>query len=121
MDGFPHHFAGEDGRVLVVEAPELLDHHTADHLRAQIIATVPDRDSAAVIIDMSGCRGLTSIGVTALLQTQEFCRDQSAACWLIGVTREVERVFAVLRLSHRFPAAEDQESALAQIEADAVG
>jgi anti-anti-sigma factor len=104
---------GPDGQVLVVQSPPNLTHETGDAVRACVEARLPPRDDAALILDMSNVRLISSIGIAALLQIDEHCRLAGAPFRLAGLPAHQVELLGMLRLEHKFPRDETIDDALA--------
>lgn len=102
MTNISHHFAGTDGEVLVVQAPGELTHDSGEHLRRLVARHLPNRDRSACVLDMTHVGLISSIGITALLQIQEFCTDRSAPILLAGLPDRQRQFLRMLKLEQRF-------------------
>ncbi len=111
-DAIETNLAGEAGAVLVVRLPPDLNHLTADKVRACVEARLPEHDEAGVVLDASSLTLITSIGVAALLQVQEFTRNRGVRLCLAGLTGEAMHFLEMLRLEDRFERCQDVESGL---------
>lgn len=116
MSGYEPYQAGAEGNVLVVVAPATLTQEGADDLRASIARDLPAVPGAAVVIDLSGTGMITSLGIAALLQAQEFCRDRGAGFILAGLTQANRKFLTMLRLEQRFDQADTPEDAIRLVE-----
>ncbi|MEM9083479.1 MAG: STAS domain-containing protein [Planctomycetota bacterium] len=112
MPNFPYTLAGPDEQILVLECPPFLDHASADELRAEAIRLLPDRDGAGLVLDMSGCHLVTSIGIAALLQIDEFCSDRSAPFCLTNIEQPIDELLGMLNLTRKFTICSDREEAV---------
>lgn len=117
MDDFSHRLAGPDGAVLIVALPPSVNHITAESIRQGVSRLVPNRDDAAVILDCAGVSLITSIGITALLQIQERCRDAGAPMALASLTEPIRRMLVMLKLDRQFEMAHSVDDALTKFEA----
>lgn len=115
MPTFPHQFAGPDDAVLVVYLPLSLNHETADPLREDVHALLPNRDDAGLVLDCSGVSLITSIGIAALLQIDEHCRDHRAPMILAALTPPIRRMLEILKLGAKFATADDLEEAVRRV------
>lgn len=115
----PHRLGGQDGEVLIVDIPGELTHKSADDLRQTVARRLPNRDGAGVVIDMSGVQLITSIGIAALLQVQEICRDRDARMLLAGLSDRLRAFLKMLKLDRRFESAGSVDDALAALAAGA--
>ena len=103
---------GPDGRVLVVKPPKNLTHETAEAVRTCVEARLPARDDAALVLDMSDVRLISSIGIAALLQIDEHCRVAGAPFLLASLSDHQIELLEMLRLDHKFPRHPTVEEAL---------
>lgn len=110
-------FHPADDAVLVIEAPREIAHESADTLRVTVERHVPDRDDAALVLDLSAVRMISSIGVAALLQIREFCRDRKVPFVLAGLPAEQQRFLEMLRLGDKFTLAPDVDEAVSTLRA----
>lgn len=118
MTTFPHHLAGPDDAILVVTLPLALNHDTAEPLREDVRTLLPNRDDAGLILDCSGVSLITSIGIAALLQIDEQCRDHGAPMILAAVTAPIRRMLEILKLGGKFIITDDLDEAIAAIVSD---
>lgn len=112
MPHFPHILTGPDQLVLVLQCPPFLDHASADELRAEAIRLLPDRDGAGLVLDMAGCNLVTSIGIAALLQIDEFCTDRAARFCLTNIEQPIDSLLNMLNLTQKFTIYTDREQAV---------
>lgn len=108
--------AGRDDAVLVVRIPGDLTHDRATPVRIAVERGLPNRDGAAVVLDMSRVRLVTSLGVAALLQIQEFCADRRAPLRLVGLSERLVSFLGMLGLTTKFASCATLDDALAQLE-----
>lgn len=116
MSGFPHRYDGSSEAILVLEAPQALNHTTADEFRRETARLLPNRDDAGLVVDAAEITMITSIGIAALLQVQEHCRIAGAPMVLAAPSDVVRRMFALVRLERQFPTAPTVDEAVAMIE-----
>lgn len=95
-------FEGADSNILVVELPIELTHVNSENLRGEVRSRMPDHDRAAVVLDLGGCRLITSIGVAALLQIREACVDANSTLLLAALNSELAEFFQMLKLFDLF-------------------
>lgn len=107
--------AGPLNQVLVVRAPEALDHAIAEPLRRVVVDALPDCDDAAVVLDLTRVELITSIGIAALLEIREFCTDRSARLVLAGLREEPRSMLRLLRLEAKFAYAAHVDDAVASV------
>lgn len=117
MADIAHQLAGRDGAVLVVRIPGELNHETAEPLRDLVQRRLPNRDGAGLVLDFADVLLISSIGVAALLQVHEFCRDREATMVLAAVSRRQLDFFKMLTIERKFQRAGDVASAVAMVEA----
>jgi anti-anti-sigma factor len=110
-----HRLTGRDGSVLVVAVPRELNHESAEPLRAAVLRALPNRDGAAVVLDLSDVALVTSIGIAALLQVQEFCRDRAAGLILAHIPPRQLAFLKMLKLDRKFEVAATVEDAVGQL------
>lgn len=115
MPTFPHQLAGPDDSILVVYLPLALNHETADPLREDVRALLPNRDDAGLVLDCSGVSLITSIGIAALLQIEEHCRDRRAPMILAALTPPIQRMLEILKLGSKFRTNPSVEDAVATL------
>lgn len=108
---------GRDGAVLVVRLPERLTHDTSSSVRMAVERSLPNRDGAGLVLDMSDVALLTSLGVATLLQIQEFCRDRGAPMRVAGLSTRLLAFFEMLGLEDNFELAAGVEEAVAELSA----
>lgn len=109
-----HEHGGPDGSVLVVHLPPDLNHETVEPLRALVARYLPNRDGAGVVLDLGQVRLITSIGVAALLQIDEFCRDRGASLVLAAASSVQQGFLRMLKLERKFIQAATVEDAIRQ-------
>lgn len=107
-----HRFAGRDGEALVVEAPPELTHGSGETLLRLVERHLPNRDHARCVLDMSRVGLISSIGITSLLQVQEYCADRGAALVLAALPDRQRQFLRMLKLEERFSFAESVDAAL---------
>lgn len=112
MEEFAHRFAGPDGGTLVFSLPQSVNHISADPIRQAVSRLLPNRDDAALILDCADVTLITSIGITALLQIQERCRDAGAPMALAAMTSPIRRMLTMLKLDQQFNLAPTVDDAL---------
>ncbi len=103
--------------MLVVRVPRDLNHEWADPLRLCVARNVPDRDGAGVVLDMSSVEMISSIGIAALLQVQEMCKDRQARLLLAGMPQAQARLLSMLKLDRRFSQSPTVDDAVAVLDA----
>lgn len=108
--------AGEAGAILVVRLPADLNHVSADMVRACVEARLPEHDEAGLVLDASSVELITSVGVAALLQVQDFADRRGVRLCMTGLREEPQRFLVMLRLEDRFPACDDEEAGVRYIE-----
>jgi anti-anti-sigma factor len=113
----PHRLGGQDGEVLIVSVPGELTHDSADDLRQTVARRLPNRDGAGAVIDLTGVQLITSIGIAALLQVQEFCRDRDARVLLAGLSDRLRGFLRMLKLDRKFELADSVDDAIAALAA----
>lgn len=106
---------GRDETVLIVRAPRELGHEAADELRLTVARHLPNRDGAGVVLDMADVVLISSIGIAALLQTQELCEDREAAMVIANMPAEQMGLLEMLRLDRKFTMFDSVEDACAAI------
>jgi anti-anti-sigma factor len=106
---------GRDETVLIVRAPRELGHEEADELRLTVARHLPNRDGAAVVLDMADVVLISSIGIAALLQTQELCEDREASMVIANMPAEQMGLLTMLRLDRKFTMFESVEDACAAL------
>lgn len=116
MEDIAFEIVGDRAHLLIVAAPPQLAHETADPLRLTVARRLPDVDAAAVILDMTGVQMISSIGVAALLQLQEFCRDRRAGFVLANLPQRQQEFLTMLHLSDRFIQTRSQAQAIELLE-----
>lgn len=110
-----HQFGGSDGAILIVRLPQDLNHETVEPLRGCVARSLPNRDGAGVVLDMSAVEMISSIGIAALLQVQELCRDRGAGVVLAQVPERQLAFLRMLKLDRKFgfaPTVDDAVDAL---------
>lgn len=112
MSLISHRLSGRDQAILIVEAPPELHHDCAEPLRATVTRHLPNRDDAALILDMSSVVLVSSIGVATLLQIHEFCHDRGAALIIAGAPTRHVNFLRMLKLDRKFEFADSVEDAM---------
>ncbi len=107
--------SGPSGAVLVVRVPAALDHESAGPLRSVVERETPNRDGAGVVLDLADCRLITSIGIAALLQVEELAIGMGGGMCLAGMSEDLRRFLAMLRLDQRFSAEATVEEAVDRV------
>lgn len=108
---------GDAECVLVVRVPRELNHESAEPLRSVLMRMLPNRDDAAAVLDLSAVVLVSSIGIAALLQVQEFCKDRGARLILASIPARQLAFFKMLKLDGKFQIARDVNEAIARIDA----
>ncbi len=103
--------------MLVVRVPRDLNHEWADPLRLCVARNVPDRDGSGVVLDMADVEMISSIGIAALLQVQELCKDRQARLMLAGLPPAQSRLLTMLKLDRRFAQSASVEEAVVALDA----
>jgi anti-anti-sigma factor len=116
LDHLAHHLAGRDAAILVVTLPPDLNHESAEPVRDLVHRHLPNREGAAVVIDFAAVEMVSSIGVAALLQIQEFCRDHDARLVLAALSRRQLDFFRMLTLDRKFALARSLGDAVAELD-----
>lgn len=111
----------DDDAIFIIESPREIAHESADELRLTVERRLPDRDDAALVLDVSGVRLISSIGVAALLQIREFCRDRGAPLVLSGLPAGQREFLEMLQLGDKFDLADDFERAVDKLRGRSIG
>lgn len=111
-----HTLVGRDQSVLVVRLPRELNHETAEPLRTIVSRALPNHEGAGVVLDLADVALVTSIGIAALLQVQEFCRDRGAGLILAGLPARQLAFLRMLKLDRKFEVAATVEDAVARLD-----
>jgi anti-anti-sigma factor len=110
-----HTLAGPDDLVLVVTSPRELGHEAADALRDCVVRNLPNRDGAGAVLDMQNVSMISSIGIAALLQIAEACKDRQARLFLAALSDRQLAFLKMLRLDRKFTFAPSLDDAIAGI------
>ena len=106
---------GPDDAILLVRVPRLLTHESVEPLRDVVAHRLPNRDRAGVVLDMGEVELISSIGIAALLQVFEHCRDRGAAIRIAALpTRQLE-FLRMLKIDTKFRYEPTVESAVAAL------
>lgn len=97
---------------MLVRLPVDLNHDTAEPLRRTVIDHWPDRDDAALVLDFASTTLITSIGIAAILQVEEFCKDRAAPMAMAAVSPSIASFLKMLRLDRRFTQEPTAEAAI---------
>ncbi|HVZ93737.1 MAG TPA: STAS domain-containing protein [Phycisphaerales bacterium] len=97
-----HELGGPDGCVLIVRLPPDLNHETAETVRSLVQSRLPNRDGAGVVLDARDLRFISSIGIAALLEIEEFCRDRGCPMIVGALPASQESFLKMLKLHDRF-------------------
>lgn len=116
MADLPIRLAGRDEHVLIVQVPRALNHETADPLRLCVARGLPNVDRAAAVLDMAGVEMISSIGIAALLQVLEVCKDRGAKALLAALPSSQVKFLTMLRLDRKFTVVESVDAAIAQLD-----
>lgn len=92
---------GDAGGMLVVKCPSELTHEWAEPLVERVTAALPP-DAYALILDCDDVVMLSSVGIAALLELDELCRDRTVAMRIAGLTGMPRQLLTMLKLEHRF-------------------
>lgn len=114
MPEIHHILRGPNDTILVVEVPRELNHDSAEPLRAAVQRSLPNCDGAAVVLDMTRVALISSIGIAALLQVQEFCRDRGVTLTLAAVPARQMGFLQMLKLDRKFAVAGNVDEAIAR-------
>lgn len=110
-----HQLAGPDGAALVVRVPRELSHDSAEPLRSTVMRHLPNREGAGLVLDMADVGLISSIGIAALLQVQEFCRDRRAPCILASLPARQIAFLRMLKLDRKFDLSPDVEAGVTRV------
>jgi anti-anti-sigma factor len=110
-----HKLGGPDQSLVLVRVPRELNHESAEPLRSAVMRALPNRDGAGVILDMEEVAMVSSIGVAALLQVQEFCRDRQAGLVLACVPQRQMAFLKMLKLDRKFAIESTMDAAVARL------
>lgn len=113
FEDVPYNFAGPDQSVLLIRVPRLLTHETVEPLRDTVALRLPKRDDAAVILDMAEVELISSIGIAAMLQVVEFCRDRGAPIRFASLPDRQRDFLRMLKIDTKFQLEPTVEDALA--------
>ncbi len=108
---------GPDDAILLVRVPRLLTHESAEPLRDAVVQGLPKRDGAGVLLDMADVELISSIGVAALLQVFEHCRDQAAVVIIAGLPARQRDFLRMLKIDAKFRFAPTIEDAITELTA----
>lgn len=117
MPDISHSLAGRDDAVLLVRVPAELNHESAEALRMCVVRSMPNRDGAGVVLDFEVVSLVSSIGIAALLQILEFCRDRGAGLVLASVPARQAGFLKMLKLDGKFEMAPTVDEAVARVSA----
>lgn len=115
MQDITHRLAGPDEQVLVVSVPRELGHEAADALRDCVVRNLPNRDGAGAVLDMQNVAMISSIGIAALLQIAEACKDRQAGLVLAALSDRQMGFLKMLRLDRKFTFAPLLDDAVASL------
>ncbi len=76
---------------------------------------LPNRDGVGVVLDLADVALVTSIGIAALLQVQEYCRDRSAGLVLASVPQRQMAFLKMLKLDRKFVVEATTDAAVARL------
>jgi len=107
-----HRIDGPNARALVLTVPAVLNHQNADALREHAERWLPNLDAAAAILDFASVTLISTIGIAALLQIEEFCRQRDAAFALAALPPRQRSLLTMLSLGDRFRVFTTVEDAL---------
>lgn len=99
----------------MVTMPPALDHDSAGVLLDTIHAHLPNRDDAALVLDMAEIEMISSIGIAALLQVRELCLDRGTGLRLASVPDRQLEFLKLLRLDRSFEVTPSVADAIAQL------
>lgn len=119
MSDVMHQLRGVDGAVLVVRVPSELNHEWAEPLRGCVMRHLPNREGAGVVLDFADVKLISSIGIAALLQVQEHCRDHEAKLVLASVPARQLAFFKMLKLERKFGFAPSVDEAVRLADSEA--
>lgn len=102
MQDISYSLTGPEEQVLLVVAPRELGHEVADALRDAVVRHLPNRDGAGVVLDMQSVAMISSIGIAALLQIAEACKDRQAKLVLAALSDRQLGFLKMLRLDRKF-------------------
>ena len=97
-----HRIDGPDGRALVLQVPSVLNHENADSLLESAERWLPNRDDASAILDFASVTLISTIGIAALLQIEDLCRQRGASFALAAVPSRHLALLKMLHLGDRF-------------------
>lgn len=102
--------------MLVVEVPRALNHDTAQGLTELVKRRLPAVDGVGLVLDMTVTELVSSIGITALLESEEAAQAVGGRMVLSGVNGELSAFLRMLGLSKRFSTAATVEEGVALLE-----
>lgn len=108
--------AGQARLVLVLQLPPKVVDETSDAIREEVSARLPNCEGAGVVLDCREVELINSIGITCLLQVQDYCRRHRARLVLAAIPPAIAGFLARLKLDRRFERHETVEDAVAQID-----
>lgn len=115
MHDIAHTLAGPDEQFLLVTVPKELGHEAADAVRDCVVRHIPNRDGTGVILDMQAVAMISSIGIAALLQIAEACKDRQATLLLAALSDRQAGFLKMLRLDRKFTTAPSVDDAVATL------
>lgn len=107
--------AGPDGAILLVCVPRLLTHESAEPLRDVVAHRLPNRDGAGVVLDMGEVELISSIGIAALLQVFEHCRDRGAEALIANLPIRQRDFLRMLKIDTKFRFVSTVEEGVARL------
>lgn len=108
---------GPGDEVVVVRLPRHLDAFAGQTLREQTERNLPDVPKPGVVLDCTDVQLVSSIGITAILQVDEFARRKKAVLILASVSPKTRAFFEQLKLWAKFRSAETVAAAVDAIAA----
>jgi anti-anti-sigma factor len=93
---------GPDDAILLVRVPRLLTHESVEPLRDVVAQRLPNRDGAGVVLDMGEVELISSIGIAALLQVFEHCRDRKAQVLIAALPQRQRDFLRMLKIDTKF-------------------
>jgi anti-anti-sigma factor len=110
-----HRIDGPNARALVLLLPKVLNHENADSLFECADRWLPNRDDASAVLDFASVTLISTIGIAALLQIEDLCRQRGAAFAIAAVPARQLSLLKMLHLGDRFRTFPTVEDALGAV------
>ena len=106
--------ASNDVLVVYLLRPSLVFNDDIERVGDAVRSSVESSGSAAVVVDFSAVRQVSSAFISKVLALDRYLKDEGRGLVLCGLRNDVLEVFKLLRLNKIFRIVKDEYAALAE-------